>query len=185
MSHREVMATNELSDLIARVAMRDREAFRLLYVKTNAKLFSVALRILRERAAAEDCVQEVYVKIWNNAAKYTVAGYSPITWLCAIARYDAIDRIRANKNQAVNIEDIGEVASTAPNPETISVESSEMRRINACLRELKPEHAQAVRSAYVDGFSYQELADNYNMPLNTVRTWLRRSLQSLKACLER
>ena len=179
------MATNELSDLIARVALKDRAAFRLLYDRTNAKLFSVALRILRDRAAAEDSVQEVYVKIWNNAEKYTVSGYSPITWLAAIARYDAIDRLRSRKNQAVDLDEIAEVASDAPDPETVSVETSEMRRVNLCLNELKPDHAQAVRSAYVDGFSYQELADQYKLPLNTVRTWLRRSLQSLKACLER
>ena len=179
------MATNELSDLIARVALKDRAAFRLLYDRTNAKLFSVALRILRDRAAAEDSVQEVYVKIWNNAEKYTVSGYSSITWLAAIARYDAIDRLRSRKNQAVDLDEIAEVASDAADPEAVSVETSEMRRVNSCLNELKPDHAQAVRSAYVDGFSYQELADRYKMPLNTVRTWLRRSLQSLKACLER
>jgi RNA polymerase sigma-70 factor, ECF subfamily len=179
------MSTNELSNLIARVALGDRGAFRNLYDKTNAKLFSVALRILRDRAAAEDCVQDVYVKIWNNAGKYTVSGYSPITWLAAIARYDAIDRIRASKNRAVNIEEIADFASDAPSPEAVSVETSEMRRINLCLNELKPDQASAVRSAYVDGYSYQELALHYKLPLNTVRTWLRRSLISLKACLER
>jgi RNA polymerase sigma-70 factor, ECF subfamily len=160
-------------------------AFRNLYAKTNAKLFSVALRILRDRAAAEDCVQDVYVKIWKNAGKYTVSGYSPITWLAAIARYDAIDRIRAGKNQAVNIEDITDFASDAPDPEAQSVDTSEMRRINLCLNELKPDHSAAVRSAYIDGYSYQELALQYKLPLNTVRTWLRRSLITLKACLER
>ena len=179
------MATHELSELIARVALGDRAAFRVLYDKTNAKLFSVSLRILRNRAAAEDSLQEVYVKIWNNASKYTVSGYSPITWLAAIARYDAIDRIRTRKNQAVDLDEIAEIASDAPNPETISADASEMRRVTLCLNELKPEHAQAVRSAYVDGYSYQELADHYKLPINTVRTWLRRSLQSLKACLER
>jgi len=179
------MATHELSELIARVALGDRAAFRVLYDKTNAKLFSVSLRILRNRAAAEDSLQEVYVKIWNNASKYTVSGYSPITWLAAIARYDAIDRIRTRKNQAVDLDEIAEIASDAPNPETISADASEMRRVTLCLNELKPEHAHAVRSAYVDGYSYQELADHYKLPINTVRTWLRRSLQSLKACLER
>jgi len=179
------MATHELSELIARVALGDRAAFRVLYDKTNAKLFSVSLRILRNRAAAEDSLQEVYVKIWNNASKYTVSGYSPITWLAAIARYDAIDRIRTRKNQAVDLDEIAEIASDAPNPETVSADASEMRRVTLCLNELKPEHAHAVRSAYVDGYSYQELADHYKLPINTVRTWLRRSLQSLKACLER
>jgi RNA polymerase sigma-70 factor, ECF subfamily len=179
------MAAHELSDLIARVALGDRAAFRVLYEKTNAKLFSVCLRILRDRAAAEDSLQEVYIKIWNNASKYTVTGYSPITWLAAIARYDAIDRIRAGKQQTVDLEDVSEIASDAADPEAISVDASEMRLINLCLKELKPEHAEAVRSAYIEGYSYQELAERYKLPINTVRTWLRRSLLSLKSCLQR
>jgi RNA polymerase sigma-70 factor, ECF subfamily len=180
-----VTKANELTDLISRVALGDRAAFRTLYEKTNAKLFSVCLRILRDRAAAEDSLQEVYVKIWHNASKYTVTGYSPITWLAAIARYDAIDRIRAGKHQAVYLDEIEDLASDAADPESLSVDASEMRRITLCLNELKPEHAEAVRSAYIDGYSYEDLAKRYQMPLNTVRTWLRRSLLSLRACLQR
>jgi len=178
------MTSNELSDLIARVSLGDRAAFRAVYDTTSAKLFGVCLRILRDRAAAEDCLQEVYVKIWQNASKYTVSGYSPITWLAAIARNDAIDRIRARKPLASNIDDAVDIASNAPDPESAAVAGSEMGRIEDCLGKLKPGQAGAVRGAYLDGYSYQDLATRYKMPLNTMRTWLRRSLISLRECLE-
>jgi len=178
------MTTHELSDLIGRVSLGDRQAFRTLYDRTNAKLFGVCLRILHDRAAAEDCLQDVFVKIWQNSSKYTVSGYSPITWLAAIARHDAIDRLRARKPHAAELDEALEIASDEPDPETAEVSRSEMGRIENCLGQLGPKQAEAVRGAYLDGYSYQDLSARYRMPLNTVRTWLRRSLISLRECLQ-
>jgi RNA polymerase sigma-70 factor (ECF subfamily) len=178
------MTASELSDLIGRVSLGDRQAFRQLYDRTNAKLFGVCLRILRDRASAEDCLQDVFVKIWLNASKYTVSGYSPVTWLCAIARNDAIDRIRARKPQAADIDEALDIASQEPDPEKTEISRSEMGRIETCLGKLGVKQAEAVRGAYLDGYSYQDLSERYKMPLNTVRTWLRRSLISLRECLQ-
>jgi RNA polymerase sigma-70 factor (ECF subfamily) len=178
------MTTPEISELIGRVSLGDRQAFRLLYDRTHAKLFGVCLRILRDRAAAEDCLQDVFVKIWQNSSKYTVSGYSPITWLAAIARNDAIDRIRARKPQAADLDEALDIASDEPDPERAEVSRSEMGRIETCLGKLGDKQAEAVRGAYLDGYSYQDLAARYKMPLNTVRTWLRRSLISLRECLQ-
>jgi len=178
------MVTSDLSNLIGRVSLGDREAFRALYGQTSAKLFGVCLRILKDRSAAEDCLQDVFVKIWQNASKYSESEYNPLTWLMAIARNDAIDKIRARKPQAIDIDDVLDIASEAPSPEMVTISSSEMNRIEKCLRTLKPEQAAAVRGTYLDGFSYQDLADRYQLPLNTVRTWLRRSLIVLRECLQ-
>jgi RNA polymerase sigma-70 factor (ECF subfamily) len=180
-----LMASDELSDLIGRIGLGDRQAFRRLYDATSPKLFAVCLRVLRERGEAEDALQEVYVKVWQNAPRFTVPGYSPISWLSAIARNHAIDRIRARKPQTVDIEDIVEIADNAPDPEGLLLAKSDMTRIDRCLSELKADRAEAVRSAYIEGYSYQELADRYGLPINTLRTWLRRSLLSLKECLQR
>ncbi len=176
---------NEISGLIAKVAMRDRAAFAALYDRTSAKLFGICLRVLNDRAEAEDALQEVYVKIWRNAAKFSVSGYSPISWLVAVARNHAIDRIRARRPEAVDIEDAAETADDGPSPEQAAMSASEQRRIAACLDELEAARADAVRGAYVEGYSYQDLAERHNVPLNTMRTWLRRSLMKLKECLER
>jgi RNA polymerase sigma-70 factor, ECF subfamily len=177
------MARDDLSDLIARVGLQDRRAFRALYQATSAKLFGVALRVLKNRADAEDVLQETYVKIWHNAAKYSVSGYSPITWLVAIARNQAIDRLRMRKPDALELGEAEDVADQSATPEQHALAGGEQARLQACLDKLSPGRAEAVRAAYMEGYSYQELADRLNQPLNTVRTWLRRSLLSLRDCL--
>ncbi|NVK61194.1 MAG: RNA polymerase subunit sigma, partial [Rhodobacteraceae bacterium] len=82
----------EIEDLIARTAMGDRAAFRLLYDRTAAKLFGVCLRVLNDRGLAEEALQDVYCKIWARAGQYRVNGFSPMTWLITLARNAAIDR---------------------------------------------------------------------------------------------
>ena len=177
--------SENISVLIGRVSLRDRAAFEELYSATSAKLFGICLRILKDRAEAEDALQEVYVKIWDKASSFAVSDYSPISWLVAIARNHSIDRIRARKPQSVDIDDQVDLASDTPSPEAAAIASSERKRIEGCLQELDDNRADAVRSAYIEGYSYQELADRNKVPVNTMRTWLRRSLQSLRMCLER
>lgn len=176
-------STAELADLIARTALRDRQAFRDLYQRTSAKLFGVTLRILRDRAEAEEALQEVYVKIWQRADRYAAGGYSPISWLVAVARNHALDTLRARRPVADDIDVAMEIADLAPDPEQAAVGAGERSRIDRCLGELDGDKADAVRGAYLDGFSYEELAIRHGVPLNTMRTWLRRSLIRLRECL--
>src|SRR4051794_3117014 len=97
-------ASPEIADLIARTALRDRGAFRDLYSRTSSKLFGVMLRILKDRSEAEEALQEVYVKIWQRADRYVAGGYSPISWLVAVARNHALDVLRARKPVSDDIE---------------------------------------------------------------------------------
>ena len=97
-------STADIADLIARTALRDRTAFRTLYQRTSAKLFGVTLRILRDRSEAEEALQEVYVKIWQRADRYVAGGYSPISWLVAVARNHALDRLRSRRPGADGID---------------------------------------------------------------------------------
>lgn len=175
----------DIEALIAKVALNDREAFRRLYGATSAKLFGVCLRLLRDRNEAEDALQDIYVKVWRAAPTYAANGYSPMSWLIAIARNHAIDRIRARKPEAVDIDDASDISDDTASPEDEAIAHSERRRIDSCLEELEAARSEAVRGAYLDGYSYQELAERHNVPVNTMRTWLRRSLMKLKECLER
>ncbi|WP_112320565.1 sigma-70 family RNA polymerase sigma factor [Oceanibium sediminis] len=177
--------SNEINQLIARVALRDRAAFAALYDATSAKLYGVCLRILRDKADAEEALQEVYVRVWMNASRFVAAETSPLSWLAAIARNHAIDRIRARKPQSVDIDDAFDLADDAPGPEEAAINASEGGRIERCFDELPEDRAAAVRAAYVEGYSYHELAEQHAVPVNTMRTWLRRSLLKLRACLER
>jgi len=175
----------DIEYLIARVALGDREAFSRLYDAVAPKLLGVALRVLDNRAGAEDAMQEAFVKIWRNAGSYAVTGHSPMTWLITIARNTAIDRLRRRRP----VEDLDAMAETLPAAascgEAAAMARSEAARIAACLDELDADRRDAVRGAYLEGRSYAELAARHGVPLNTMRTWLRRSLLRLRECLSR
>ena len=176
---------HDIEELIGRVALGDRAAMETLYDATSGKLFAVCLRVLKSRSEAEDALQDVYLRIWAKADRYAVTGHSPMTWLITVARNLAIDRLRARKSTSVDLDSVGELVEKSPGPEAASIAASEQRRISACFAELPPDRADAVRAAYLDGATYQALAERFDVPLNTMRTWLRRSLISLKECLSR
>ncbi|MFO0991872.1 MAG: sigma-70 family RNA polymerase sigma factor [Hyphomicrobiales bacterium] len=179
-------AGDDVSRLIQRTALKDRAAFDQLYARTAAKLYGVCLRILNDRSEAEDALQDVFIKIWRKADSYAVSELSPITWLVAVARHQAIDRIRkgrprtAELDEAINVPD-----ERQADPESLAIATGQKQKIDGCLGELEPDRAAAVRGAYLDGLSYAELAQRHAVPLNTMRTWLRRSLMKLKDCLRR
>lgn len=179
------MTMDPISRLIVQTALSDRNAFDALYQATSAKLFGVCLRVLKDRAEAEEALQEIYIKIWHKADRYAVTDLSPMTWLIAVARHHAIDRLRARKTgRTVELNEAVDVADSAANPEQSALATSERARLDECLDELEAARADAVRSAYISGDSYAELAARHNVPLNTMRTWLRRSLIKLRDCLQ-
>lgn len=179
------MTPEEIAKLIVRTSLRDRTAFDLLYRQTSAKLFGVCLRILTDRGEAEEALQEVFVKIWTKADRFAISELSPISWLVAVARNHAIDRVRARRRPAADIDVALDVADPSPGPEAAAIAGGEADRIHRCLDELEQDRAAAVRGAYLKGESYVELAARHGVPLNTMRTWLRRSLIRLRECLER
>ena len=179
------MTGNDISYLLGRIALGDRSAFARLYDRSAPKLFGVCLRILKDRSEAEEALQDVYVKIWQRADRYVAGDSDPMSWLAAIARNQAIDRVRARRPTAVDIDEAYDLADMTANPEERALLSSEGRRIETCMKELEPDRASAVRRAYVEGATYEELADIFGVPLNTMRTWLRRSLLKLRECMNR
>ena len=108
-----------------------------------------------------------------------------MAWLMTIARNRAIDFVRARKPVADEIDSAYDLADLEPGPEEQAIVKGEGRRIDRCMEELAADRARAVRSAYVEGLSYKELADQHAVPLNTMRTWLRRSLIRLRECMDR
>jgi RNA polymerase sigma-70 factor (ECF subfamily) len=179
------MTTEDISKLIMRTALRDRAAFDELYYAVSAKLFGVCLRVLKDREDAEEAVQEVFVKVWTKADRFAVSQHSPMSWLIAIARNHAIDRLRARASEGAKPEAAHDPPDPAPGPEDTLMAKAQTAAVERCLDELEAARAAAVRSAYIDGDSYTELAERHDVPLNTMRTWLRRGLQKLRECLER
>ena len=173
-----------IAELIAKVAGSDRAAFRALYSVASAKLFGVAYRILQDRSEAEDAVQEVFTRIWLNARRFDPAKARGMTWAIAIARNHAIDRLRARPVRTEGDEAIQAMRDPNPGAEATLVAKGEARRIGDCFETLEPGRAAAIRGAYLNGLSYEQLAARHDVPLNTMRSWLRRGLMKLKECLE-
>ncbi|MEM7290123.1 MAG: sigma-70 family RNA polymerase sigma factor [Pseudomonadota bacterium] len=172
-----------LEELISSTAMGSRSDFEKLYIATSAKLFGICIRILNNESEAEEALQEAYVKVWRSAGKYASGTASPISWLAAIARNTAIDHYRRKKPEYADMEEAEVIVDEAPSPEASAVLSNEVDRLNGCMSELKTEHAYAVKSVYLGGWTYEEASKKLDVPLNTVKTWIRRSLISLRECM--
>ena len=129
-------------------------------------------------------MQEVYTRVWLRAGRFDAAKGAGMTWLVALARNHAIDRIRSRKPEQSDDGEAELVVDSAPRAETRLIAAGEARRVSECFNTLEPDRAEAVRGAYLSGLSYQDLAERYAVPINTMRTWLRRSLLKLKECLD-
>ena len=176
----------ELVWLLAAVAKGDQAAFERLYGGTRAKLYGVLLRILGTPELADDVMQETYLKVWKMAGKFDPMIASPITWMVAIARNRAIDIVR--KKADASVEDSPEAmgaAAEAPPPLARQEMTEELRRLLSCLGKLDPEKQRIVLLAYYSGWSREQLAQKLDIPVNTIKTWLRRSLLEIRECMGR
>ncbi|MEY8875817.1 MAG: sigma-70 family RNA polymerase sigma factor [Leptothrix sp. (in: b-proteobacteria)] len=189
----------ELADLLARTALGDRKAFQQLYERSSAHLLGVILRIQRDRAQAEDVLQEVYVNVWNKAASFDAQRAQANTWLTSVARNRAIDSLRRRQTEpdlvsrhraGAGAEDddddiLMNFASDDPTPQDLLIQAADSRSIRGCVSGLSAEQQQSIALAFYQGLSHAEVADHLRQPLGTVKSWVRRGLQSLRVCLER
>ena len=175
-----------LADLLARTALGDRAAFAQLYVATRAKLFAVSLRIVRERALAEEALQDSFVSIWHHAADYARLKGAPTTWMAAIVRNRSLDLVRRARetpdvDDALASQLVDESAHPALDAEAHAVAHS----LEDCLKELDAEQRQSIALAFFHGLTHSELAAHLHRPLGTVKTHVRRGLLKLRDCLTR
>jgi RNA polymerase sigma-70 factor (ECF subfamily) len=186
--------SKELSALLARSGLGDRQAFAALYERTSAHLFAVVLRINRDRAQAEDVLQEVYVNVWRAAQSFDAAQSQPLTWLTSVARNRAIDSLRRKQTEPQtqpapfhDDEDkdvYDDVPDDAPTPLEMLSRASDARALAQCMDGLSAPQRQSVALAFYDGLSHAEVAEQMRQPLGTVKSWVRRALLALKACLD-
>ena len=177
-----------LLPLIEKTAAGDREAFCALYQRSSAKLFGVILRILKQEDLAEDVLKEVYVTIWEKAALYRSEQGRVMSWMIAIARNKAIDvrRRTDEKMFATKGDDRQMQAALDLTVQNLQAGQLEQRlTLEHCLNEIEKKSRDCVVLAYHYGCSRDELAQRYDVPQNTIKTWLRRALMRLKECLER
>lgn len=177
-----------LMQLLARTALKDQQAFAELYRAASPHLYAVALRILREAAAAEEVLQESFVNIWHHAGSYVGAKSAPLTWLTRIVRNRCLDQLRRREVETVTMDDEEEgvtIAAQGPTPLEMLLAGADALALKACVDALEPEQKQAIALAFFRGLSHSELAAHLRQPLGTVKSWVRRGLERLRACLDR
>lgn len=164
---------------LERVCAQDTRALRSLYDLTSARLMSVSAQILKDDAEAADVLQEVYLKVWQQAADYTGVG-SVWGWLIVITRNASLDRLRSRQRKREEPLDDLDPVDTGEQPHHNAVDSG----IDRCLEILNDNARQAIVLSYIYGFSHHEVQQRLERPLGTVKAWIRRGLQELKRCLE-
>lgn len=187
-------APQELADLVARVALGDRQAFRRLYEATAPSLLGVALRLLRDRGRAEDVIQEAFVSVWHRAGGFRASASAPMTWLTAIVRNRALDTLRSDARHdadpLVDDEDededaAREVEDDRPEPLGLLTQAADALAVRACLETIDGSQRQCLALAYYHGLTHAEMAAHLGSPIGSVKAWLRRGLEKLRRCLER
>ncbi|NEX64492.1 sigma-70 family RNA polymerase sigma factor [Noviherbaspirillum sp. 17J57-3] len=174
---------------MAATARQDTAAFRQLYDATSAKLFAFALRILIKRELAEEVLQESFVNIWNNAASYQSSLAAPMTWMTTIVRNKAFDLLRRQDDtlelDADTFDKDVMTALESPDPTPLDALqlSGDAKALAGCMSRLDGQHRQAVAMAFFHDLSHSEVAEQMKLPIGTVKTWIRRSLEKLRNCL--
>lgn len=183
-----------LAEALSRVALGDRKALAALYNATSAHLLGVILRIQRDRALAEDVLQDIFISIWRNAQGYDAARSQPMTWLTSIARNRAIDSLRRRKTEISTVsahlgddDDDSNLVDAMPSEDSSPMElmeqAAQASAVTHCIGALSAEQQQCVALAYYQGLSHSEVAQHLRQPLGTVKSWVRRALMALKDCL--
>lgn len=182
--------TRLLADLLRTCAQGHQPAFQRLYQLTSPQLFAILLRILKRRDWAEEALQDALLSVWRNAGSYTAQRGSPMTWLVSICRYRALDMLRREQREVPlaggdDESDDLELEAASEDPEASELIShAETRALKRCLDQLSDSQRHSLKLAYFDGCSHEEIAQVLSSPIGTVKSWVRRGLQSLKQCLE-
>jgi RNA polymerase sigma factor (sigma-70 family) len=174
----------DLDDALRACAQGDRVALRAIYDAEASRMLGVALRLLRRPALAEEAVQDAFVQVWRRAGSFDPAKGAARTWLYTVLRHRALNILRGEVRTDLidDFEPLG-LASEEEDAEHLVSRLSEAGALRRCLEELEPHRRRAIVLAYVHGLSHGELADRLGVPLGTIKSWIRRSLISLRECL--
>lgn len=181
----------DIPALLARISLGDRQAFKTLYDVAAGRLLAVAMRILNDRGAAEDVIQEVFVSIWNKSSEASEPAQRSLAWLCVVTRNRALDVVRRRKPETPlhwtneeGEEMFHDVAAESGTPFDHLQAEQDGSQLGRCLETLEPEPRQAIMLAYCEGLTHAELAERLKRPLGTIKAWTRRNLLRLRDCME-
>lgn len=171
-------------ELVSMLKARDENALRALYDHYSAALYGVIFRIVNDKETAEDILQETFVKIWNNSAGYDSSRGRLYTWMLNIARNNAIDKTRSknfkSEGQVRNIEDFVYSVEKQHN-ESIPTDHIGLKKL---VEGLKPEQRQLIDLLYFNGYTQTEVADEFGIPLGTVKTRVKAAITRLRELMK-
>lgn len=178
-------APPSLPDLLARCARGDRAAFVPLYRATAPKLYGVTLRILKREAWAQEALQESYMKIWLNADRYDPGRGAPMTWMAGIVRNQSLDLRRRAEYRVLEVEwtAAADPRVSTDDPLARTEVGRELARLRQCLARLTEQQRRCILLIHHEGFTPTELARDMDVPVGTVKTWVRRGLIRVRECL--
>lgn len=177
-----------LAPLLEGVARGDRKDFRELYERTRRFVFSRILKLISDQSEAEELLQETYVRIWKNASSFDCSRGRAITWISALARNLTINRIRSSAFRATTLEQPIEFESDIIDQGT-DVELSMIKvqrdaEISKKVQSLRPQYRQVLEMSYVQGLTYAEMSETLGIPVNTLKTWIRRAIIEVRNGIE-
>jgi RNA polymerase sigma-70 factor (ECF subfamily) len=169
-------------DIARRLKARDPEVMGELYDRYGRVAFTLILRIVRDRAASEDLVQESFLRVWNRAQSFDAERGALGPWVLTVARNQALDYIRSVQgrvwNNVTSADD--EHPAAFSDWEGDMLEGVRLRQVQSALARLNENQRAVIELAYFEGLSQTEMAEKMNQPLGTVKTWVRSALQTLR-----
>ena len=173
----------ELAELLSRVALGDRNALRAVYLRQSTRLFGIAMAILRDRNAAADVLQDAFLRVWERAGSFDLTRNGQY-WLDAVVRYAALDVARV-RGREIPTDDptLGDKPVENDVLDVLSTEQDNAA-LHRCLQGLEPKNRDAIILGFVHGLSHPEIATRLDLPLGTVKSWIRRGLIQLRTCMD-
>ncbi len=169
--------------ILKRIASGDKMAVQECLDSYGGLIWSLALRMLSNSDEAEDAVQEIFIDIWKNAARFDAAQASETTFVAMIARRRLIDRMR-KQNRQPDIDSLEDILAEPVESRNQNIQTSiEAKEAARAMKDLRPEQKQILHLSIVQGFSHQEISDALNIPLGTVKTHARRGLIKVREVL--
>lgn len=189
MSSETAPADEAWEDLLARVATRDERAFDRLYEESNPFVFGLVLRMVGQRADAEEVSFDIYQQIWAQAGRFDRQRSSAAGWMAMIARSRSLDFLRSSAfrraSRTTAAEDAAPMQSADPAPDEVEFCRQRRAAVKGALEELPEDQRTLVELAFFEGLSHTELAARVSLPLGTVKTRIRSALGKLRGSLAR
>jgi RNA polymerase sigma-70 factor, ECF subfamily len=170
-------------DLVVQVAGGDERSFEVLYDRHGKVAWSLAFRLLGEREAAEDLVQEAFLSVWNGAAGYSQAKGSVRTWILSILHHRAVDRLRqvsASRRRQEALEQVAMIEPAAPDAAEVAIARVEATEVRSALADVPGDQREVLRLAYYGGYTHHEIAGMLSLPLGTVKSRMRLGLERVR-----